>query len=406
MSREKVHKIIDDSRDWMIDSLVGMCRIPALHPTSGGSGEGEKAKFIQNLIEEMGLPYVRIDAPDGSVPEGYRPNIVVDLKVDAPKTLWITTHMDVVPAGDRSRWEFDPFEPTIKEGKIIGRGVEDNGQALIASLFAIWAVREAGITLDVNPALAIVADEETGSQKGIAHLLSRGIFHPQDLILVPDRTSPKGSEIEIAEKNILWLKITTTGRQCHGSTPEKGINAHRAAAHLLVEMDEALHEEFPDEDTIFRPPVSTFEPTKKETNVPNVNTVPGIDIFYFDCRILPKYNSSLVLEEVLKLARRAEERWGVKVEVETIQDESSPPSSKDSEIVMRLSNAIRKVSGVEPEIVGIGGGTCSAFFRKAGFDAAVWGTGDETAHSVNEYIHIRNLIQDAKVYATLFTEKL
>jgi succinyl-diaminopimelate desuccinylase len=67
-----------------------------------------------------------------------------------------------------------------------------------------------------------------------------------------------------------------------------------------------------------------------------------------------------------------------------------------------MRKAIRDVLGVEAKVVGVGGGTCAAHFRKVGIPAVVCGTGDETAHNVNEYVIVENLVKDAKIYAALF----
>ena len=101
--------------------------------------------------------------------------------------------------------------------------------------------------------------------------------------MVPDSGNPEGSLIEIAEKSILWLGFKTTGKQCHGSKPQLGINAFSAASYLVTKLTK-LHKIFDAVDPLFDPPVSTFEPTKKEANVGNINTIPGEDVFYMDCR--------------------------------------------------------------------------------------------------------------------------
>ena len=142
--------------------------------------------------------------------------------------------------------------------------------------------------------VALVADEETGSRKGIDYVLKQtDAFRKQDLIIVPDAGNETGTLIEVAEKSILWLKIKTLGKQAHGSTPEKGINSFKAAAYLITELDK-LHGIFNAKDGLFDPPISTFEPTKKEANVPNINTIPGEDVFYVDSRILPGYDVAVV----------------------------------------------------------------------------------------------------------------
>ncbi|MFQ6128192.1 MAG: M20 family metallo-hydrolase [Thermoplasmata archaeon] len=403
MKSSEVFEILEKSKSQMVDSLIGMCRIPALDPSSGGDGELEKVKFIERLLGELEIPFERVDAPDERVSCGIRPNILVRLPGREKKTIWVVSHTDVVPPGDLSGWKHDPFDPVVEGDRVIGRGVEDNGQSIISSIYALWAVKRVIGEPKLSAGLALVAEEETGSSKGISYLIQEGVFRKDDIIVVPDRFSADGSEIEVTEKNILWIRLEVEGRQAHASTPEKGINAHRAGANLIVWIDEHLHEIFNKKDSRFKPVISTFEPTRKDANVPNVNTVPGKDVFYFDCRILPTYSTEAVFNEAESLARRAEREFSVKVTLEKVQDESSPETSADSEVVLRIRKAIRHVLGLEPKPVGVGGGTCAAHFRKAGFQAVVCGTGDETGHNVNEYAITENLVKDAKIYAALFS---
>jgi Acetylornithine deacetylase/Succinyl-diaminopimelate desuccinylase and related deacylases len=199
------------------------------------------------------------------------------------------THMDVVPPGELSLWRADPFKAWVEKGRIYGRGVEDNQQDMVASIFAVKAFMAENLKPVYDVGIALVADEETGSKKGIEYVLNNSeVFRPDDLIIVPDAGNSNGTMIEVAEKSILWLKIKTRGKQAHGSTPEKGINSFKAASFLITELQN-LYQIFNKRDRLFSPPISTFEPTKKEANVPNINTIPGEDIFYMDCRILPAY---------------------------------------------------------------------------------------------------------------------
>jgi len=72
--------------------------------------------------------------------------------------------------------------------------------------------------------------------------------------------------------------------------------------------------------------------------------------------------------------------------------------------VKRLINAIVEVTGEKPETGGIGGGTCAALIRNAGFPVAVWETIHNSAHSPNEYIEIENMVKDCKVFTALFAQ--
>lgn len=402
MTLQSVLDRIEEAKVEMVNSLIELCKIPAIHPDSGGDGESKKAEFLVRLIQGLGLPLRSVNAPDERVSSGVRPNLLVEVDGEQKRKIWIISHMDVVPEGDLKCWDTDPYDPVVKDGKVYGRGTEDNGQAVIASLYALWAVKKERERTKLGCGLAIVSDEETGSEKGIQYLLERGVFDQEDLIVVPDFSSPDGSDIEIAEKNILWLRIQTTGKQSHASLPHRGINAHRAGSELLIRIDKQLHQRYSGRNEIFDPPVSTFEPTKKDANVPNVNTVPGEDVFYFDCRALPNVSTEEIKATVRELANEIEKESNVRVDISVVQEETSPPTREDTEIVQRLKEAIRKVRGVEPKMVGIGGGTCAAFFRQRGFDAPVWTSGDKMAHEPNEYCKIENLVNDAKVFASLF----
>jgi succinyl-diaminopimelate desuccinylase len=405
---EKIAKRIDSFRDEMVEMQIKLCSIPSISPSSGGEGEVKKADALLDFLKKNKFSNIEvIKAPDLDADCGYRPNILASYKgKSSAKTIWIMTHMDIVPPGEMSLWKGDPFKAWVEAGKIFGRGVEDNQQEMVASLYALKAFRAEGILPNYDVGIALVADEETGSSKGIEYVLKRTkAFRKQDLIIVPDAGNEEGTMIEVAEKSILWLKFKTLGKQAHGSTPERGINSFKAASFLITELNE-LYKIFPAKDTLFDPPLSTFEPTKKEPNVPNINTIPGEDIFYMDSRILPKYKIEDVEKKIKKLAARIEKEFKVRITFEEIQKATAaPPTSADAPVVQALKRAIKAIYNKEGKAIGIGGGTVAAFFRRANFSAACWSKIDETAHQPNEYCIIDNMIGDAKVFAHIFLQQ-
>jgi succinyl-diaminopimelate desuccinylase len=403
----RVTRRIDNYREDAIELQRRLTAIPALSPRSGGDGEARKAEMLTRYLEGLRLGEITLfKAPDPDLPEGgYRPNLVVRIPgKDRTRTAWVMAHLDIVPPGDREQWESDPYEVRVDGDKIFGRGVEDNQQGVCSAIFAARALREEGVVPPCDLALLFVADEETGSEFGIAYLLKEkpDLFGAEDLIIVPDGGVPDGSQIEVAEKGILWLKLTVHGRQTHGSTPEKGVNAHKAGAHLIVALGE-LYRKFDAKETVFDPPISTFEPTKKENNVPNVNTVPGVDVFYFDCRVLPRYRLEEVEAEVARICRSVEKEHGVTVSLETPQRaEAAPSTPVEAPVVQALRAAVREVYKIEGQPMGIGGGTVAAHIRRVGRKVAVWTKLDETLHGPNEYCLLSNLLGDAKVMAHVF----
>ncbi|MFQ6114349.1 MAG: M20 family metallo-hydrolase [bacterium] len=288
---DRISKRIDSYKEDIIELETKLTEIPALAPENGGEGELKKSEYIQSYLENV----LRCDdlrlykAPDQRVPSGYRPNLIAKFKGKShARTIWIMSHMDVVPPGDLNKWQGDPWTARVEDGKIFGRGTEDNHQGIVTSFCVIKGFRDEGITPEQDVGLVLVADEETGSKYGIGYLLEKhpDIFKKEDIIIIPDAGNEEGTMVEVAEKSILWFKFRTVGKQTHASTPEKGINAFKAGANLVVKLNN-LYLMYNATDPVFEPATSTFEPTKKEPNVPNINTVPGEDIFYFDCRLLP-----------------------------------------------------------------------------------------------------------------------
>ncbi|HOC28663.1 MAG TPA: M20 family metallo-hydrolase [Treponemataceae bacterium] len=391
----------------MIELQTRLTSIPALAPESGGEGELAKCEDLTLALREMGFSrFERYDAPDTRVSSGIRPNLVVTIPgKDDSRTLWFMAHLDVVPPGELAKWDTDPWKVVQKDGKLYGRGVEDNQQGLVASVFAALAFLKNGMVPAHTVKLLFVADEEVGSAYGIQYLLkNHSLFRPDDLIVIPDGGDDKGETIEVAEKNLLWLRFSTKGKQTHGSRPDQGANAHLAACDLALRLN-ALEQFFDRRDPLFEPDRSTFQPTKKEANVPNINTIPGDDVFCMDCRILPCYSLDSVRAEVARIAREVEQKHGVAVSWTEEQAVESRATPVDAPVVKALSQAVKTVYGVTARPIGIGGGTVGAYLRNAGFDAVVWSRMDETAHQPNEYCTLENLTGDAHVMAALMLGK-
>ena len=98
-----------------------------------------------------------IRAPDKAAPCGYRPNLIARLKGrNHSRTIWIISHLDVVPPGPLNLWETDPYKVVQKGGKLYGRGVEDNQQAIVTSIYAVKAMKELKLVPEYDVALAFL----------------------------------------------------------------------------------------------------------------------------------------------------------------------------------------------------------------------------------------------------------
>ena len=407
MQNQQLFKEIESLKPEMVAALAELVGVPAVAPENGGNGETQKAEKLMEILKTVGFDRVEhYYSSDSRVSSGERPNIIAYLNGESDaKRLWVVTHLDVVPAGEESLWTVTkPFEPMVIENKVYGRGCEDNGQSLVASMFAVKALKCLGVKPKLTIALAFVADEEQGSIFGIQHLIGEGLFGKNDLIVVPDGGNSDGSFIEVSEKSLLWFRVRTIGKQTHASLPDKGLNAYRIGMQVALALDERLHDKFGEKDEFFDVPYSTFEPTRKDGNVEAVNIVPGEDISYFDCRILPSYDVNEVIVEINRVLAEFEGKTGATIKLEIVQKQAAPKLlNGEAEVVALLKKALKQARGFEAQVGGIGGGSCAAFFRKAGIPAALWSTVDEVAHQQNEYCNIENMVADAKVFALLAT---
>ena len=398
-----ISKTIKENKQQIINSMLELLAIPAISPTSGGKGELERAKYLEKLLYSFGAKVKRYEYKDenGII----RPNLISTLDFETNKRrIWLVAHIDTVAPGDLSLWKTDPFKPYEKEGKIFGRGSSDNGQDLIASIFAFKIVLQNIKNSSYAFGIALVADEEMGSTYGIQKLLKEDIFKKDDLILVPDAGDEKGIWIEVAEKGMLWLRFTIQGKQVHASIPDNGTNAYQYSMSFLYALREELLKKFNLKNKIFSPDYSTFELTKHELNVESINIIPGTEISYMDCRILPVYNLDVIIEFIEKKAKEFTiKNKEIKIIIDVVnREDAAPETNANSELVLLLSKKLPYIIKEKPKIIGIGGGTCAAFFRKANIDAVAWSIDNQMAHQIDEYCFVDSIIKDTELFISLF----
>jgi succinyl-diaminopimelate desuccinylase len=399
---------LEDSRDELLRLQTDLVAIPALGPTNAGQGEKAKVEYLADYVARFaGVRTQTIKAPDDRVECGFRPSLIIRRPGSNARTLWLIAHTDVVPTGDLSLWQSDPFVLRREGDLIYGRGVEDNHQGMVSALLLLRALENAGARTDLSLGILLAADEETGNALGIEYIMGQhpDVFASDDLIVIPDFGVPAGNAIEVAEKSVLWLRFTVRGKQCHASTPEAGVNSLVAAATLILTLDR-LHTLFDTSDPLFDPPVSTFAPTKMEANVPNVNTIPGQDVFHLDCRVLPCYALGEIESAIRDICEEVESSRGVSITfAPVVREQAAPATPSDCEAARHLRIALKDARGLEARTIGIGGGTVAASFRKRGLPAVCWSTLMHTAHQPNEHASISATIADARVFAHLLFQR-
>lgn len=131
-------------------------------------------------------------------------------------------HVDVVPPGDASNWTYPPWQATVVDGNVYGRGVLDMKGGLCCGLFAAKAIRDAGVTLDGSVLLQSVIGEEDG---GIGTLATLVQGYRADAAVIME---PTGLAIAPAQAGALNFRLTVAGHSAHACVREEGVSAIEA----------------------------------------------------------------------------------------------------------------------------------------------------------------------------------
>jgi succinyl-diaminopimelate desuccinylase len=317
-----------------------------------------------------------------------RPNIIGKLGANKNgKRLLMPAHMDIVPAGEG--WDSDPFEAYEKDDKLIGRGTLDNKGPLASILVAGRLLKEMGLAdeLEGELQLAALSDEEAedpdGIDYGIGYLVDEKLINPT-FAIIPD-IGGFMKEIDVAEKGRTVFKITAIGKQAHGSTPERGINAVFMMARLVNEI-EKLEFDYEEHPVLKSPSLNLGE--MHGGAAPNI--VPGKAYVYIDIRTVPGQSKEKVTAQLQACCDKVENG---NFEIDCMSWNEPHGIDPDNDLVKAIQENSRKVLGFEPTTMGMGGGTYAKTLNLGGVTAVGWGPGDEDAfHVTNEYVSITELV--------------
>ncbi len=211
------------SRDELFDLAARLVSIDSINPdlVPGSGGEREIGAFVAQWAQERKL---EVHVEDTGLPG--RPNVVAVARGSGGgRTLMLNAHMDTVGVAGME----NPFRPTVRGGRLCGRGSMDTKAALAAFMTAVAAAQDSGLRGDAI--LTAVVDEEYASVGTEAVVKS----WKADAAIVGE---PTGMQIVIAHKGFAWLEVETRGTAAHGSRPDKGVDAIAKMGRVLVALED------------------------------------------------------------------------------------------------------------------------------------------------------------------------
>lgn len=222
-----------------VEFTADLVRIPTVNPP--GEHYEECARFIGERYAHLGyrVEYVAAEGSEFHTARYPRLNVLGRLEGERPTPcVHFNGHLDVVPAGDG--WTEEPFGGAVRDGKLYGRGACDMKAGLAASLYAVEAIRRAGVRLGGAVEQSATVDEESGGFAGVAYLAERGYFQParQQHVIIPE---PLGAQrVCLGHRGVYWFEVTTHGHTAHGSMPFLGVNAIDLMQSFLAAVNTVL----------------------------------------------------------------------------------------------------------------------------------------------------------------------
>ncbi len=303
---------------------------------------------------------------------------------DGP-TLCFAGHTDVVPPGKATEWQTPPFEPTIRDGVLYGRGAADMKGSLAAMITAVENFTAEHPDHSGRIAFLITSDEEAaavdGTVKVVEWLRQQSITPDWCLVGEPSSSKRVGDVIKNGRRGSLGGKLTIKGTQGHVAYPQLADNPIHLAAPALVEM---AAETWDNGNEFF--PATSFQISNIQGGTGATNVIPGELQVIFNFRFSTEVTEQQLRERTEAILNRHELRYTIDWSLS-----GQPFLTKEGALVEAAAEAIQEVTGTPTELSTAGGTSDGRFIAPLGTQVVELGPVNETIHKVNECVRVADL---------------
>lgn len=373
----------------LIQLLKDMVKIDSVNPSlvKGARGETEMANLCSWYLESLGMDVKMYDVEPG------RPNVVGVLKgKGGGKALLLNGHTDTVGADYMT---IDPFEPTIKDGKLYGRGSFDMKGGLAASMAAVKAVADSHHELKGDVILAAVCDEEFASI-GTEKLMEET---SADAAIIGEFTA---GNIQVAHKGFAWIDIETRGVAAHGSLYQVGVDAIANMGHVLIGIEALQNILMEDVHPLVGPGsihASIIQGGRE------LSTYPDHCLLQVERRLIPGETRANVDEEMnalLQTLREGDPKFQGDHKITFYR--GAMEVSPEEEICQLIKEGTEKITGVTPKYTGGTGWMDSEIIWNKGIPVVCHGPMGSGAHSKEEWVDLESVANIARVHEYVIKE--
>jgi len=301
-------------------------------------------------------------------------------------------HTDVVPTGPLEKWESDPFTPTIRDGKLYGRGAADMKASLAAFITAIESFVSVHPNHSGSIAILITSDEEgvaaDGTVRVVKALKARNETIDYCIVGEPTCVNKLGDTVKNGRRGSLSGTLTVKGIQGHIAYPHLAKNPIHLAAPAVAELVQTVW----DCGNEYFPP-TTWQISNVYGGTGATNVIPGEVKNLFNFR----FSSASTVKSLQTKVYEILNRHGLDYDLQWTLS-GNPYLTSRGNLVEAINNAVKRIVGIEPQLSTSGGISDGRFIADICPQVVEFGPVNASIHKLNECVEIDDLEQLSKIY--------
>jgi len=301
-------------------------------------------------------------------------------------------HTDVVPTGPLEEWRTKPFEPTVRDGVLFGRGAADMKSGLAAMVTAAEAFVSAHPDHRGTIAFLITSDEEgpsvDGTKRVVETLLARGERIDWCIVGEPSSESVLGDTIKIGRRGSLSGRLTVHGIQGHIAYPHLAVNPIHTLAPALAEL---TVREWDQGNAHFQP--TTFQVSNLNAGTGAPNVIPGELKARFNLRYSPVQTLDSLKQTVEDILRKHQVNFTLEWYVS-----GEPFYTPEGPLSQAVCQAVAAIAGKPPKLSTGGGTSDGRFIAALGAQIVELGVINASIHKVNEQVRTADIDELHRMY--------
>jgi succinyl-diaminopimelate desuccinylase len=304
-------------------------------------------------------------------------------------------HTDVVPSGPESSWQNPPFEPTVKDGVLTGRGAADMKGSLAAMVVAVENYVASNPNHPGRIAFLITSDEEgiaaNGTVKVVEWLKQQNIIPEYCLVGEPSSSEKCGDTIKNGRRGSLGCKLRVIGKQGHVAYPHLADNPIHNVAPALAEL---ANTEWDRGNDFF--PATSFQISNINGGTGATNVIPGELDIVFNFRFSTEVTEKQLRETTEAILNKHQLNYAIDWHLS-----GQPFLTAEGELVDAAVSAVKQVTGMNTLLSTAGGTSDGRFIAPMGTQVVELGPVNATIHQINECVAVADLDQLTAIYESL-----